>query len=180
MTSAETAKRLDLLIRNQTASMGLHLYPVRCGCPEHPLDPNLPDEDTTHQPDEPCPFDNFPFDSADDRPSCCSLSGQIAARELQALGEMELSDRMYKDMTAEEASSFSDELWDTAKRIEKEARRKLRKPKDESWNGSRKVPVKNWVYRDERAFEEAIDSLLQAASWYEELGDRGYGVGAGA
>jgi hypothetical protein len=175
MTSADTAKRLDLLIRNQTTTMALNLFPVRCGCPEHPLDPNLPDEDTTHQPDEPCPFDDLDLPKGSRR-TCCSFYGRITARELESLGEMELADRMHEDMTAEEASSFADELWDTTNRLEEETRRKLGKPKGEHWDGPRKVPVKNWVYRDERAFDDAIRSLRGAVYWYEELGDRGYGV----
>jgi hypothetical protein len=107
MTSADAAKRLGPLIRNQMTTMGLDNLPKRCGCPSIRTHPKLPNKGKTHNlANQPCPFEtgNFPQGVCG---TCCSLRGEsVAAYELETLGETDLSERMYQDMTVEEAKDF--------------------------------------------------------------------------
>jgi predicted AAA+ superfamily ATPase len=57
MTSAEAAKRLGPLIRNQTTTTMLSNVPIRCACPKHAHRPNLPNG-FAHNFDQPCPFES--------------------------------------------------------------------------------------------------------------------------
>jgi hypothetical protein len=177
MTSAETAKRLDLLIRNQTTTMGLDNYPKQCGCPKHPYDPNLPEDGATHKPGEPCPFekDKFPTGMLG---TCCSLRGKAAARELEALGVPHLAARMYKDMSAEDAAEFSKELRVAVARLEIQHTSKTERPKGAGWNGLWNAKSKSWEYQEYSTFEEALATIREAARWYEKVAGLGFGVHA--
>ncbi len=156
--------------------MGLDLIPKRCGCPKHPHDANHPDDGTTHNPDEPCPFEQYLFPKA--ARSCCSLRGKMAARELDAYGETKLSDRMFQDMSAEEAIDFADELRAAADRLEDSAYCTREKPKGAGYNGEWNTKENKWDWQGFSTFEEALDSIREAAAWYEKVGSLGYGVWA--
>jgi hypothetical protein len=178
MASAEAAERLGPLIRNQmTNHMGLDNLPKRCGCTKHPHGPNLPDDGTTHNPDQPCPFekDNFPKGMLG---TCCSLRGKAAAYELEALGESSLANRMYDDMTAEEAENFARELRDAANCLERAHAGKADKPKGAGWNGEWDKEKKDWVWQKYSTFEDALACIREAARWYEKVAGLGYGVHA--
>jgi hypothetical protein len=178
MTSAEAAKRLGPLIRNQmTNHMGLDNFPKQCGCPKHPYDPNLPEDGATHKPGEPCPFqnDNFPTGMLG---TCCSLRGKVATHELEALGEISLAEGMYGEMTAEEAENFAHKLRDAADRLEAKHAGKSDKPKGAGWNGEWNAEKKKWEYHDHSTFEEAISAIREAACWYEKVAQLGFGVHA--
>jgi hypothetical protein len=177
MTSAETAKRLGSLIRNPMTTMGLDNLPKQCGCPKHPYDPNLPENGATHKPGEPCPFekDNFPIGMLG---TCCSLRGKAAARELEALGLPHLSARMYKDMSAEKAAEFSKELRLAVARLEVQHASKTDRPRGAGWNGLMNAKTKGVEYQTYSTFEEALDVIREAASWYEKIAGLGFGVHA--
>jgi hypothetical protein len=110
--------------------------------------------------------------------TCCSLRGKVAAYELEALGEIRLSERMYSEMTAEEAADFSKELCSAADRLEREYAGKADRPKGAGWNGTWSAKKKEWGYRDFSTFEEALASIRKAAHWYEKVASLGYGVEA--
>jgi hypothetical protein len=178
MASAEAAKRLGPLIRNQmTNHMGLDNFPKQCGCPKHPYDPNLPEDGATHKPGEPCPFqnDNFPTGMLG---TCCSLRGKVATHELEALGEISLAEGMYGEMTAEEAENFAHKLRDAADRLEAKHAGKSDKPKGAGWNGEWNAEKKKWEYHDHSTFEDAISAIREAARWYEKVAQLGFGVHA--
>ena len=156
--------------------MGLDLIPKRCGCPVHPHDANHPDDETTHNPGEPWPFEQYLFPKA--ARSCCSFRGKMAARELEAYGETKLSERMYKDMSAEEASVFADELRAAADRLEESASSRTKKPRGAGHNGEWNAKEEKWDWQCFSTFEEALDSIREAAAWYEKVGSLGYGVWA--
>lgn len=177
MTSAEAAKRLGLLIRNQTTPMGLDNYPKQCGCPKHPYDPNLPKDGATHKPGEPCPFekDDFPTGMLG---TCCSLRGKVAADELEALGKTRTSAAMYKDMTAESAALFSRQLRLVADDLEKRYASETERPQGAGWNGLWNAETRSWEYQKYSTFEEALAAIREAARWYEKVSELGFGVHA--
>lgn len=157
-----------------TISMGLDNYPVpsegrayRDGIPEG----------FTHLPTEPCPF------STDGNPigmlgSCCWLRGKAAARELSALHEDDLGERMYTNMSADEAISFARALLDAALRLEAKYADRSPKPKGAGWNGTWDLKRGVNVWATYSTFEEALASIREAAVWYEKVGKLGYGVHA--
>jgi hypothetical protein len=98
MASAEAAKRLGPLIRNQTTNMGLNNFPKLCSCSRHPHRQKTPFPNTAHQYGEPCPFKEDTFTRGPNG-NCCSLQGRIAACELHALDEDVLALRMHRDMS---------------------------------------------------------------------------------
>jgi hypothetical protein len=156
--------------------MGLDLIPKRCGCTKHPHDENHPDKGTTHKPDESCPFEQYLFPKGM-LGTCCSLRGKVAARELAALGESKVSERMFEDMSAEEAIEFADELRAAADRREESALNN-KKPSGAGWNGVWNEKAERWDWQDYSTFEQALDSIREAAAWYEKVGSLGYGVWA--
>jgi hypothetical protein len=127
--------------------MGLDNLPRRCDCPKRSHLPKVPDDGTTHNPGEPCPFekDNFPTGMLG---TCCSLRGKVAAHELEALGEISLSEGMYGDMTAEEAERFAHKLREAADRLETKHADRSEKPKGAGWNGTLNVKTGDVEYRD--------------------------------
>lgn len=177
MTTAEAAKRLGPLIRNQSFAMTtLDNFPTPCDCAAHsPLIPDLPDDHTTHRSDEPCPFekDDFPIGQ---NGTCCSLRGKVAACELEAVGETALACRMFDDMTAEEAQAFSDELLAAADRLEREhpSRSLTGCGRNGTWNAR----TKEVVFRDCSTFDEVLASIREAGRWYRKVASLGYGVRA--
>lgn len=175
-TWAESADLLGPLIPHLTTSMGLDNIPKPCPCDKHRQAPGVP-KGLTHLPTEPCPFepDGFPAGAF---ATCCSLRGKKAAHELEALGENNLADRMHEDMTAEEALAFADELVAAAGRLEGLHAGQPDKPKGAGWNGTWDSKKKDWVYRDYSTFEQALDSIREAARWFEKVGKFGYGVHA--
>ena len=177
MASAGAAKRLGPLIRNQMTTMGLDNFPKRCDCAKHSHLSNLPDDGTTHNPGEPCPFekDNFPTGMLG---TCCSLRGKVAAHELEALGEISLAERMYDDMTAEEAEKFARELRDAADNLEREHQWKAERPKGAGWNGIWNAETKSWEYQEYSTFAEALFAIRKAGRWYEKVAGLGFGVHA--
>ena len=177
MTSAEAAKRLGPPIRNQTTTMGLYNLPKQCGCPKHPHLPNVPDKGTTHRPGEPCPFeeDSLPTGMLG---TCCSLRGNEAAYELGAVGETDLTERMYEDMSCVEAETFAKELRKTADRLERKYASKSDKPKGAGWDVIWNAKNESWEYQNYSTFEEALRAIREAACWYEKVASLGYGVHA--
>ena len=156
--------------------MGLDCLPITSPCWRPDAQRELP-EAMTHLPEEPCPF------AADDNPigmlgTCCSLRGKVAAYELDALGEAELCERMYKDMSAEEAIAFAAELFAAADRLEREHAGTPDKPKGAGWDGTYDSERKDWVWQTYSTFEAALASIRQAARWYDKVGRLGFGVHA--
>src|SRR5208283_547571 len=80
MASADAAKRLGPLIRNQPTTMGRDNFPKQCGCPSHLLFPDLPDDHATHN-HEPCTLDPGRFPEGVLR-ALCSIHGLLAVYEL--------------------------------------------------------------------------------------------------
>ena len=177
MTSAEAAKRLGPLIRNQMTTMGLDNFPKRCDCPKHSHLPNQSDDGTTHHPGEPCPFekDDFPKGMLG---TCCSLRGKVAAHELSALSLDCLALSMHTDMTAEQAAAFAGELRSAADQLERKYAGKADKPKGAGWNGTWNAKTREVEYHDHSTFEEALAAIREAARWYAKVASLGYGVHA--
>lgn len=126
----------------------------------------------THEPDEPCPFanDKFPIGMLG---SCCSLRGKVAARELEALGETDLANAMFNDMTDDEAGSFAEDLRSAADRLERDhhADPKLQGAEWNEFDGTKVTPVHT-------PFEKAIATIRAAARWYQKVSEMGCGVHA--
>jgi len=177
MASAEAAKRLGPLIRNQTTTMGLYNLPKQCGCPKHPYDPNLPEDGTAHDLREPCPFekDNFPRGRM---PTCCSLRGEVASSELCALRLELLALAMHVDMTAEKAAIFSRELSSAADEIEREYAGKADKLHGAGQRIAWNAKTRTGEYQTYSTFEEALNAIREAARWYEKIAGLGFGVHA--
>jgi hypothetical protein len=157
MASAEAAKRLGPLVRNQTTTMMLSNVPVRCVCPKHAHRPNLPNG-FTHNSDQPCPFEDAGIPLALVG-TCCWLGGHEAARELQAFGYHHLAAGMHKDMSCAEAGSFASELRAAADRIE---RRYADNPELE--------------YEERWELDENLATIRTAACWYAQVAELGFGV----
>jgi len=102
----------------------------------------------------------------------------MAARELEAYGETTLSGRMYKNMRAEDAIVFADELRAAADALEESASSTTKKPKGAGYNGEWNAKAQRWDWQGFSTFEEALDSIREAAAWYEKVGSLGYGVWA--
>lgn len=175
--SAAKSGPLGHFIRSQSTNMGLDCLPMRCPCGNHKTDRWIP-RGLTHLKDEPCPFkdDDFPIGAF---ATCCSLRGKAAARELAALGEVPLSDRMHEDMTAEEAPAFAAELHEAAARLEATHANDAVKPKGAAWG-----EVVGWDDKGQpictsfTPFEEAVATIREAARWYEKVSTLGFGVDA--
>lgn len=150
-----------LLLFLTTTSMGLDNLPVPCTCGKRHSKRQVRDG-RTHDSDAPCPFaaDDFPTGAF---ATCCSLRGKAAAYELDALSEVDLSNRMYDTMTAEEARAFAQELRQAANRLEQKHANDNPKPKG-AW--------------DNETFEQALAWIRQAADWYEKVAKLGFGVNA--
>jgi hypothetical protein len=156
--------------------MGLDNIPEHCPCGAHRQNDDVP-YGLTHLEAEPCPFqtDKVPVGIVG---TCCSLRGKAAAYQLEALGETTLANRMYEDMTAEEALDFAQDLAIAATRLEEEHRDEHPKPKGAGWNGTWDPKTKTWGWEDYSTFEEAIATVREAARWYEKVSSLGYGVHA--
>lgn len=157
MASAATARRLGPFIRNQTTTMELDNLPIRCGCSEHRHRPKL-FGGTTHNPNEPCPFDDYgvPVGAFG---SCCALRGQATASELQSFGENLLAQGLHKDMSCAEAVLFARELRTAADRIEREYASDTTLEYEEQWD-----------------FEATLATIRTTARWYEKVANLGFGV----
>lgn len=155
--------------------MGLDNYPVPCECGKHTRRSGIPDG-LTHREKEPCPFkdENFPIGMLG---SCCWLRGKVAAYELDALHERQLCERMFQNMTAEEAFSFALELDAAADRLERQHAGDAEKPRGAPWNG-RLNERNEWVWETFSTFETALASIREAARWYRKIGLLGFGVHA--
>ena len=177
MTSAEAARRLGPLIRNQPTNMGLDNLPEKCGCAKHSYPSNVPDCGATHGPDEPCPFekDDFPIGMMG---TCCSLRGKAAARELEALGEHRLAEAIYRDMTCAKVEVFAKKLREAADRLECRHAGQPTKPTGAGWNGLWVAKKKEWEWQSHSTFEEALAAIREAARWYEKVASLGFGVHA--
>lgn len=156
--------------------MGLDCLPISSPCWTPDAKRELP-EAMTHLPEAPCPF------AADHNPiwdygTCCSLRGQIAARELEALGESELCERMYEDMSAEQAIALAVELLVAADRLEREHAGDAEKPTGAAWNCTYDFERMRWVWETHSTFADAIASIRCAARWYDKVGRLGFGVHA--
>lgn len=168
---------LGPLIRNPRTTMGLDCLPKRCPCGNHKISTTIPDG-LTHRDDEPCPFasDRFPIGML---ATCCSLRGKAAAYELDALGEGELSDRMYRDMTAEEAPRFATVLREAADRLEATYADEPAKPKGAGWGRYLGLDEHGQpIWSEFTTFEDALARIREAARWYEKVGALGFGVDA--
>ena len=102
----------------------------------------------------------------------------MAARELEAYGETMLSGRMYKNMCAEDAIVFADELRAAADALEGGVSSTTEKPKGAGYNGEWNAKEQRWDWQGFSTFEEALGSIREAAAWYEKVGSLGYGVWA--
>lgn len=131
----------------------------------------------THSRGTPCPFeaDNFPIGMLG---TCCSLRGKIAAYELDALGEDNLCERMYQDMTAAEALAFASELGAAATRLEVQHRDPGVAPRGAGFNGIWDEATKAWVWQGYSTFDDAIATIREGARWYEKVARLGFGVHA--
>lgn len=98
-------------------------------------------------------------------------------RELEALGEISLSNVVYFDMTNEQAVEFAAALRATATALDGQYSDSAAKPRGACqgarWNQERKQSED--IYS---TFEEAIATIREAAHWYEEVGSLGFGVHA--
>jgi len=164
------------LLELMTTPMGLDCLPVHCRCGKHRRRKNVP-EGLTHPPDATCPFE------ADDFPlgvfaGCCGFRGKGAAGELEALGETDLAEGMYRDMTHEEAAHFATELEAAADRLEQTHAADAEKPKGAGWNLIYDKKQGTWVTTKFSTFDEALTAIRQAASWYRKVADLGFGVHA--
>jgi hypothetical protein len=177
MRSAETAKRLGLLIRNPMTTMGLDNYPKKCGCPKHSYPSNLPDCGATHGPDEPCPFKKYSFPIGI-LGTCCSLRGKAAARELAALGENRLAEAMHHDMTCVDTEAFAKKLLEGVARIKGKHAGKSAKPIGAGWNGTWNHKTADVRYHDHSTFGHALSTICEASRWYEKVASLGFGVHA--
>lgn len=105
----------------------------------------------------------------------CAMTGrrQTAARELHALGETDLLDRMYENMTVEEAGAFATELRAAVDRLRKRHAGK-RGPRGAGYNGT--YERKRFVWHNYSTFKEALASIEYAAGWYEKVSSLGFDV----
>ncbi len=159
-----------------TISMGLDNFPIPCECGKHSYPTGIPNG-FTHRETDPCPFkdDNFPIGMMG---SCCWLRGKAAARELDALGEKDLCNLMYENMSAEQAIDFAEALRLYADDLERVYVRKPDKPKGAVWNETWDPEKRAWVNGTSSTLEEAVASIREAARWYEKVGRLGFGVRA--
>lgn len=157
-------------------SMGLDNFPVPCTCGKHGRRDGIPDG-LTHREKEPCPFekDNLPKGMFG---GCCWLRGKVAVRELEALGESSLRERMFENMTAEEALDFARDLAAAADRLEAAHAGRPDKPNGAPWNGRWDPDKDECVWETYSTFEQALDAIREAARWYEMVGRLGFGVRA--
>lgn len=130
-----------------------------------------------HEPDEPCPFraDSFLLGGSG---NCCSLRGKNAARELEAMGDVHLCERMYYDMTAAEAITFATELRETADDLEEEHRGADPLPRGAGRMRGWKESTLAHEWQSYSTFAESLASIRHAADWYEKVGRLGFGVRA--
>lgn len=157
--------------------MGLDNVPQRCSCTSHEYAPGL-EGASTHLKDQPCPLDGPDVPKGPIFGNCCWLRGKVAAHELEALGENDLAERMYQDMTCQEALAFAEELGAAADRLEQQYAKARRKPKGAGWNGQWDEHAKDWVWQTYSTFEEALAEIRVASRWFEKIGQLGFGVHA--
>ena len=100
----------------------------------------------------------------------------VMVKSLDALGEVELAERMYSDMTCEEALAFAHTLRAAANHLDKQYRRSPTKPKGAAWNGTWDAEKKEWVFETTSTFPEALATVREAADWFETVGEAGFGV----
>jgi hypothetical protein len=154
--------------------MGLDCFPRRYPLVTVPSVPPVPD-DQTHPDGEPCPFsgDDFPVGMMG---TCCSLRGEVAVRELEALDEYALSEDMHRNMVSYEATEFADALRGAADALERRYAVSPEKPRGAGWNGTWSTERKDWDWQNYSTFEQALAAIREAARWYEKVGSLGYGV----
>lgn len=158
--------------------MGLDCLPRPCGDLLHRHTVRAP-EGLVHEPGQPCPLqpENYPIGIFG---TCCSLRGKAAAYELDAIGEIDLANAMYADMTCEEAIAFAQRLRSTADRLERDYSDAEDKPQGFSWNDLRRNAEtgKLETIKCPTPFDEVLTIVREAASWYEKIGQLGFGVHA--
>ncbi len=156
--------------------MGLDLLPKACPCDKHQGRTTFP-PGFTHAPKDQCPF------SEHDLPlgilaSCCWLRGQVAARELAALGLDDIAERLYADCDCQGAAALGTRLLEAAAKLEAEHRGRDAKPRGAGWSGRWSEQRKTWDWQKHSSFGEALARVREAADWYGKVGRLGFGVHA--
>lgn len=152
--------------------MGLDLLP-RSERPEHAKLPR----GKTHPDSAACPFD-------DHHPvgilaTCCSFRGSHAALYLLGLGLGEFATRLFRDLTSQQAQAMASQLRQTMKRLRdtlEGAAKKAGEPGKEEDVDDADLVVDGvgWSFR----FGDAVAAVEALASWYEKVGQMGFGVKA--
>lgn len=110
--------------------------------------------------------------------TCCALKWDEVEHDLNALGEGDFVHRMYRDMAAEEARVFADELCTAAARLEQQHSNNISKSQGAGYNGHYDKKKRATLWTNYTAFEQALASVREAARWYEKVAKLGYGVHA--
>ena len=162
---AEAAGQLGPFIPNPTIPMALNCYPVL-------YDSDLP-FGRTHKEHALCPFksDQFPQGKLS---TCCSLRGEDAVDELDALGAL-VYDRMFKFMTAGQALRFADKLEETADDLERKYAGR-RKPHGAGHDGRWDAARKRWVWKRYSTFAQALATIRWTVFWYRKVASFGFDV----
>lgn len=128
-----------------------------------------------HRIGTPCPFahDDFPLASTG---YCCSLCGDVAVDNLEALGERDAVLTMFERMDAGRAFRTASRLRDVVYRLEHQYADRLDKPSGGSFHGRHIDDTGEFIPCPQPSFEEAMTSIRQAADWYEKVGSLGFGV----
>ena len=132
----------------------------------------------THAENAPCPIQADHFQEV--TWNCCWLRGKAAAYELNALGESDVANAMYTDMTVAQALAFAVTLRETADRLEQRHAHDSPKPVGFAWNAVERVPGSDElvVKPNPTPFEDALGIIREAARWYEKVATMGFGVHA--
>ena len=154
--------------------MGLDLLPRPCPCGLHGWVKPVP-KGRMHDAATECPLLAEKFRRAP-WTTCCSLRGKIAAQDLAALGEADVAERMYDEMSAEEALAFARTLRRAADRIEERYQDVDPKPLGAAHTLMLNEATGEAYDDNYSSFTGALAAICEAARWYARVGTLGFGV----
>ena len=128
----------------------------------------------THADDADCPFANDSL--ANGGTTCCSFNTELAVKALYEFGKVDLAKALRRGLDGDDAVDLARDLRRSADTLDA----RYIQPEDgedgAQTGGLTNLATGVFTPWSRLAFESALTSIRQAATWYEKVGKLGFGV----